>query len=178
MSQYPCYDYDNETKQFKCKVCAEFLAFDLDKTKQAFTHYFDSSLGIDFSSLKMPREFRNAKSVLKTHVATKIHTEATHWKSESNNKKLAEEKLSKDAGMTCGRLTYADFKRGRPASDYTCNVLVAAKNGSQVGDINHSKRFPPIFRENCAAVLTSRLKKRLDTVSLCSGQTMIALAGG
>ena len=48
--------------------------------------------------------------------------------------------------------------------------MIAAKNGTKVGDINHSKRFPPTFRENCADVLACKLRNKLNSPMMCSGR--------
>ena len=37
------------------------------------------------------------------------------------------------------------------------------KNGANVGDLNHSKIFANEFRKNCAEVLHSQLRQKLDT---------------
>ena len=135
-----------------------------------FAHSYPSSNGIDFTNSKLPRDFRNATSVVKRHLTTKGHTDAVKWDNEVKAQKENDIRQSREAGMTLGRMVYSDIKRGRPLSDYTENVFIASKNGAKVGDLNHSSYFPDLFRENCAAVLDLRLKTKLQTALICSGQ--------
>ena len=85
-AECPFFIYDNE--KFKCSYCEEFLALDPLSQQKAFSRKYDSSLGIDFTGIKMRREFRNAKSTLKTHLETHSHLSASAWKKDLKEKAL------------------------------------------------------------------------------------------
>jgi hypothetical protein len=68
---------------------------------------------------------------------SQIHQLASVWQQQKNLQDKQEQKISKQAGYTLGRLAHSILNRGRPYSDFTTDVLVAAKNGSIVGDIGH-----------------------------------------
>ena len=166
LAKHPCIKYD--ANLFTCQLCETFR-FNHGSAKQTFSHSYNSELGTDFTNSNLPREFRNMLYVVKRHLTSKVHSDSLKWDEKIKAQKEYEERQSRQAGMNLGRLVYADLKRGRPISDYTENVMIASKNGSKVGDLNHSNYFPELFRENCAAVLDNRLKIKLQTPLACSG---------
>ena len=82
----------------------------------------------------------------------------------------SQRRLASTAGLTLGRLAYSVLYRGRPYSDFTVNVLVAAKNEAVTGDINHIKRFVSEFRYTCAATPQRKRKQYLSTPLECTGR--------
>jgi hypothetical protein len=47
-----------------------------------------------------------------------------------------------------------------------------AKNGCNVGDINHGNKFPLEFRKNCAEIILSDIRQQLDTPAECTGRRL------
>jgi hypothetical protein len=140
--------------------------------KKQFCHKYDFALGIDFHDKNMPREFQNTKSVLKRHLESQLHLLTCEWKKAQLENSIFAKKASFSAGLALSRIVYSNLYRGLPLHNYTCDVLVAAKNGCNCGDINHSVRFAQEFRKNCAKVLLTKLRHRLDTLADCTGQPL------
>lgn len=158
----PCFEYDNDS--FLCTYCRDYLSLDPLSQRVAFSCKYDFLLGTDFLKTPMRREFQNLKSSLKRHVTdSDMHMAALKWKFEMDKKLPLRQKASTAAGMTCGRIAYSNAYRGIASSNFTGDILLAAKNGANVGEINHGKNFPREFTKNCAEVLTAKLKFRLDT---------------
>ena len=80
------------------------------------------------------------------------------------------QKSSINAGLSLGRIAYGILYRARPLSDFTTDVLLSAKNGACVGDINHSKHFVAEFRSHCASILLTKIKRHLHVPLNCTGR--------
>ena len=55
------------------------------------------------------------------------------------------------------------YLKGRPYADYETDVLLLAKSGAIVGEINHSRKFSAAFRPSVAKVVHSKVEKFLKT---------------
>ena len=55
------------------------------------------------------------------------------------------------------------YIKGRPYLDYEDDVIILAKSGAVVGELNHSRKFPAAFRPSVAKVVHSKVKKFLPT---------------
>ena len=113
---------------------------------------------MDFTNAKqLLQEFHSLKNNLKVHVKeSNLHKEASAW-IENREQKL--ERFSARAGLTVGRNAYSMLYRGHPYSDFTMDILLAAKGGAVTGDLNHSERFVDNFRSSCSSILQRKLKQ-------------------
>ena len=137
---FPFLTFKND--HFDCNICKEYLENITSKQKFLPISY-DPSHGIEFSSQnKLPLAFRTLKSHLKRHICENdLHKSASLWKERLEKDEEKQEKVSRAAGFTLGRIAYSNLYRGHAYSDFTTDVLIAAKNGACVGDINHSESF-------------------------------------
>ena len=55
------------------------------------------------------------------------------------------------------------YLKGRFFTDYETDVLILAKSGATVGELNHSRKFPAAFRPSVTKVVHSRVEKFLGT---------------
>jgi hypothetical protein len=67
--------------------------------------------------------------------------------------------------------------RGRPYAYYSENVLIAAKNGAVVGDINHSWNLVPEFGMACSDVIFAKKKLYMKTPLRATGRLPPAAMG-
>ena len=121
------------------------------------TFQYDMSNGMDFTNAKqLPQVFRSLKNNLKVHVKeSNLHKEASAWIENREQKLERQRRFSARAGLTVGRHGYSILYRGGPYSDFTMDILLAAKGGAVTGDLNHSKRFvdsSSIFAKKVEAV--------------------------
>ena len=75
--------------------------------------------------------------------------------------KYKEESRNKMVALKLSRIAYFLVKAGRPDTDFPTLVYLHAVNGCDVGDINHSKNFPPKFLKHVAKVLKDKLASYL-----------------
>ena len=148
----PYLKFVHEDGHFECETCKNRL-FTINNNKQKYVFKYDVSNGVDFTNTKrLPQLFRSLKQTLKKHINdSDLHSKASAWMEKREQGLRSQRRLASTAGLTLGRLAYSVLYRGRPYSDFTMNVLLAAKNGAVTGDINHSKRFVSEFRSTCAA---------------------------
>ena len=52
------------------------------------------------------------------------------------------------AGMNLGCIYMKNHILGRPSTDFEIGVLLLKKSGSEVGDLNHSRKFPAALRQS------------------------------
>ena len=147
------FEYSDEEKKFSCRVCkdADYGEFGFDKEDENYER-------------KIGRKFINLKKSLKRHLLiSKAHAAVLL---EEEQKREAESKLSNknmEAGMNLGRLCMKSFIFGRPYTDFETNVYLMKVAGAQVGELNHSHRFPPALRPHVRKVVHKRQVKFLST---------------
>ena len=78
-------------------------------------------------------------------IASKSHLEVL---ADRDLKLQAEAELTgknKVIGMNLGRLCMKNYLLGHPYTDSENSVLVLKKAGGEVGELNHSRKFPASF---------------------------------
>ena len=77
----------------------------------------------------------------------------------NKEKKEAEWKKTKnyEAGMNLGRICYKLYVKGHPFTDYEENVLILKQAKADVGNLNHSRKFPPAFLPHVTKEIQSRM---------------------
>ena len=76
----------------------------------------------------------------------------------SANIEYKEETRNKIVAQRIARIAYYLVKQGRPDTDFPTLVYLHSRNGCDVGDINHSYRFPAEFLKHVAGVVQDKLK--------------------
>jgi hypothetical protein len=73
--------------------------------------------------------------------------------------KEAEGKKTKnyEAGMNLGCICYKLYIKGHPFTDYEENVLILKQAKVDVGNLNHSRKFPPAFLPHVTKEIQSRM---------------------
>ena len=156
---YLKYIYDGH---FVCKTCETYLDFTNNRGKGLkCTFQYDMSNGMDFTNAKqLPQEFRSLKNNLKVHVKeSNLHKEASAWIENREQTLDRQRRFSERAGLTVSRHAYSILYRGRPYSDFTIDILLAAMGGAVTGDLNHSERFVDNFRSSSSSILQRMLKQ-------------------
>ena len=132
--------FDEENSSVFCSVCVGEAA------DAKFS--YDSIHGLEFPSDEyIPRDFSNLKkNVLRHIVNSKTHTNAV--KDIEKREKAANDLKSKNtiAGLNLGRACMKNYSLGRPYTDFESDVLLLKQAGAEVGELNHSHKFPAALR--------------------------------
>lgn len=131
---------------------------------------YSRNLILDFSAeRKMSREFINLKLHLKDHLKTLKHQNKLKEAQKKEMIQTKEDSRSMAVGLRNGRLVYYQVKMGRPDTDYPLLVQMSVANGSDMGDINHSKAFVTKFIPSLAAAVRRRWTEMLGTPMVATG---------
>ena len=128
-----------------CKLCVP-SGKKVDTTCDNGVFKYNSSEGLAFTDeSKLPRSFINLKKNLKDHLNNKSHAaKLTAW-----NDRLEEDKRNfsrnRQIGLRIGRICYAIYKEGRSERSFETQVARKIQDGLDMGDINHSQKFPGKF---------------------------------
>jgi hypothetical protein len=107
--------------------------------------------------------FRNLKKRLRVHLTREKHSAALRSTESKDLLCRKEETRNKLVGQRLGKICYFNFKNGRPDYDYPPQVLIHSSFGTDVGDLNHSKNFPPKLLPHVAAAVRSKLENYFDS---------------
>ena len=162
------FTYESDSSELKCVVCqchdpkkanpTTEKTTALTKDQGIFT--YPNNLENDFKDQQfLPREFTNLKKSIKRQLTDSI----THKNVKAEEERKAErglfEKKNKKAGMNLGRLCIKLYLKGRPYTDYENDILVQRFNGSIVGELNHSRKFPAAFRPFVNKAVARRVRE-------------------
>ena len=148
------FGFDEEANSVYCSVC-------IGESDDCRFSYDAAANGIDFPSEEfIPREFSNLKMKVMRHIVSS-KTHANLVKAIEEKEKEANELKSKNnkAGLNLGRACMKNFILGRPYTDYESDVFLLKASGAEVGELNHSRMFPPAFRPYVTEVVHGRLVK-------------------
>ena len=124
---------------------------------------YDKDDDIENENKNLSQRFRNLKAHMKAHLMNKTHID--HWEKwkqiEEENHKF--ESRCHEVGLRIARLCYDIYKDGSSMRSFEKEVVKAVLNGTDLGDLNHSKRFPDKFREFVAAEVRKRTVGFLGT---------------
>ena len=152
------FKYDQYSGAVTCQVCDA-------GSKAGGIFYYSSSDGLEFEEDEyIPRTFSNLKAGLIRHIETsKSHLDAVSDMREKEKAKSILMSKNREAGMNLGRLCMEKYINGRSYYDYETDVLLLAKAGAEVGELNHSRKFPAAFRPFVTQVVHERVEKYLNT---------------
>ena len=149
------FEYDDKADIVTCVICE-------DRSTEFF---YSSEHGLEFEDdEKLSREFVN----LKSHIIRHLRTSKTHINALleiEERERLSSELRSKNhqAGLNLGRICMKNYHLGRPYTDYEYDVLMLKKSGAVVGELNHSRKFPPAFRASVCKAVNRRVVKFIKT---------------
>ena len=130
---------------------------------------YSRSLETDFHNKTMAPRFSHLKESLREHIDTETHTSKFTQAGEEAIQLEKMEKQSLNISVRVGRLAYYLIKKGRPDTDFPLLLYMNKKNGSNVGDINHSKNFPQKFVFSCAKAVQQRVSTHLSSRLVATG---------
>ncbi|CAB4032571.1 Hypothetical predicted protein [Paramuricea clavata] len=117
----------------------------------------------------MSRQFRNLKTHLFDHLQTPTHLEKQKEITDVETGKQEFESRNRKVGMRCARTSYLLYKTARPYSEYEQLVTLESHNGCDMGNINHSRKFPAQILPFIADETKARVKKFLCTPLVQTG---------
>ena len=109
----------------------------------------------------MSRAFRNLKISISRHLKRDAHQSALSQDQSMTIKMKNESNRNNAIALRVGCACYKIYCRGRPYTDYEGEVFLLHRCGVDVGDINHSYKFPQKFLESVAKVVKDNVKDYL-----------------
>jgi hypothetical protein len=102
--------------------------------------------------------FRRERTVCLPIQQSKSDTEAVKTQAEKEDETNRLKFKTYQAGLNLGWACMQGFLLGRPITDYESNILLLKMSGDEVGDLNHSRKFPPAFRSSVSKVVNRIVK--------------------
>ena len=147
------FEYEDDLARFVCCVC---------KTQgQSFSFSYNCDEK-DFTDKAQSKEFGNLKKSLKQHLQTFAHKKALEVVTNASEMEYKEDSRNKAVALKISRIAYFLLKSGRPDTDFTALIYLHSANGSDIGDINHSYRFPAQFLKHVSSVIEEHVKQFLS----------------
>ena len=113
--------------------------------------------------------FRNLKKQLRRHLTGVLHKSNLNDAASAEKLKSKEERWERLVGMRIGTTCYYLFKKVRPDTDFPNLLLLQSMNELDIGELNHSEKFPASFLPYVAEEVEYRvnnfLNNRLDQPS-------------
>jgi hypothetical protein len=158
------FTFDEEKEELSCSVCSTVDTNNDDNSSNLQTtgiFKYEKQTGMIFAPEEnLPDKFRNLKKHVKRHVKqSTAHIE--NLQSQIKKQKEAEGKKTKnyEAGMNLGLICYKLYVKGRLFTDYEEDVLILKQAKANVGNLNHSRKFPPAFLPHVTKEIQSRMKQ-------------------
>ena len=151
-------DFDNNV--LVCEICdSDDHGGDSRHGKFAY----DFLLGVHFTDNNQPRAFINLKKSVARHIVDTAHQQNMNKLGQENEQNQRFQKGQKAIGLIVGTQAYKLLKQCRPYSDFETDMMLLANARVNVGNINHSRKFPSALRPTFAEVMDIRLKNYLST---------------
>ena len=115
-------------------------------------------LGVDFTNDSQPAAFGNLKRAVARHQETQTHVKSLMQREEQNERAKKMEAREQGAGITVGKQVYRLLKYGRPYADFEVDMLLLSDARVDVGNLNHSHKFPAALRPAFAEAVDQRVK--------------------
>ena len=154
--------FESESKLI-CDVCHHDNLNDENARKQAVFSYDMFKHGDNFEDRSQPREFRNLKSHIVNHMNTNNHMKMVSDLAEKDKKDSENETYNFKVGMGRARQIYENVKNKCSFAKYESDCLVAALNGEEVGNINHSWKFAESVVNEISATIQTEMNEYFRT---------------
>ncbi|CAB4009077.1 Hypothetical predicted protein [Paramuricea clavata] len=158
------FTFDEEKEELSCSVCGTVDSNNDDNSSKLRTtgiFKYEKLTGMIFTPEEnLPDKFQNLKKHVKRHVKqSTAHIE--NRQSQIEKQKEAEAKKTKnyETGMNLGCICYKLYVKGHPFTDYEEDVLILKQAKANIGNINHSSKFPPAFLPYVTKEVQSRIKQ-------------------
>ena len=113
---------------------------------------------------KQARGLLNLKKSVRRHIEeTKTHKEKLEEIRRAKIQEADRKLRSHEVGLNIFRLRYYQIKHGLSYLSFEDMVLMAQMNKTDVGDINHSRKFATQIDKNLSEVMKSDFKEALET---------------
>ena len=171
---------DEEKKVFLCTQCEEYLGQEFsDKPGLSNKNKYNRGIQIppivfndeltDSELIKKQREsFFNLRKNIIRHLENATHLKAVA--SEEEKVKLQEDisKRNEEVGMKIARLIHNHIYEGRSYNSYERDICLMNLM-TDIGNQQHSRKFPPQFLETMSRIITKHLSNLLSTPLPCMG---------
>jgi hypothetical protein len=158
--------YDERKQAVLCSVCVPVTQhlpeLTTNKTYLAIFKYDKIVGAIDPPEKVLSKKFRNLKTHLLAHLKSTSHITALERRTVNEKELDKSDRRERVVGKRIGRICYYMFKQGRPDSDFEHLVYLHSVNDSDIGDINHSNKFPAKILPIMSNEVTQRLTRFLD----------------
>ena len=109
------------------------------------------------------KKFKNLKAHLKAHFENKTHNDNIEEKEKSEEEERKFQSRCHQVGLRIARLCYDGYKSGSSSRAFESEVMKAVLNDTDLGDLNHSRRFLEKFRSFVASEVKKRTAGFLST---------------
>ena len=160
-----CVDVDHSFSTFP------FLGFDDEEGEMIKCEFCPTVLIRSYTSRdRSSQRFGNTKSMILTHLLS--HGHMNKVKEDFNKKEEEKQTLMKDekAGKVVFETVYGGMKQGYSFSNINCELCLLARNGVEVGNINHSEGTLDKIKTVIARVLRSKVRGKLSQPLTCTKQ--------
>ena len=135
----------------KCLVCDTKFSYGSDQPR-------DFGVGGVQSS-----KFRNLKKIMRRHLQSAKHSDMLEKSKRKEEIEFKEMTRNKKISLTLGRIVYKNLYHGAALSLYPVDVAMLAKEGVDIGELNHSKWFSAKFGSIIGEVIRKRVTAFLST---------------
>ena len=135
----------------KCLVCDTKFSYGSDQPR-------------DFGEGGVQSEkFRNLKKIMKRHLQSAKHSDMLEKSKRKEEIEFKEMTRNKKISQTLGKIVYKNLYHGAALGLYTVDVAMLAKEGVDIGELNHSKRFSAKFGLIIGEIIRKRVTEFLST---------------
>ena len=153
--------YEEDSGSLLCELCFVNKEAEGSRTPGHFKMVADDEDSeVDNENVRknLDRKFINMKKSIKRHFKTTQHMENWEVWKKSHDEKRALVKRNHEVGMRIARICYVEYREGNSKRHFETEVLKAALNGTDLGDLNHSDQFPRKFRPFVKSEIHERTK--------------------
>ena len=135
----------------ECLVCESKMKYGSDQPRE-----------FDIGGIQS-QKFRSLKKSLKRHLQTGKHSEMLRKAEAAEEIEFKEKNRNKKIGLTLGRCIYKGLYTGSAQSLYPEDVAMLAKEGVDVGEMNHSREYAAKLGECIGEVVQTRVVEFLSS---------------
>ena len=163
-----------EMEVLQCGMCCKGASYSAELGSQfGFFVYSASEHGLSFREKDiLPQPFRSLKTRLREHMGSTTHRD--HLKQKADQQLRGDRLLSrnKEVGLRVGRTAYHVFKDGLSLHQFEALLLLQQRNGTDMGEINHSRMFASRLRPHMAAAIKDGVSQHLTTIQVHNIETI------
>ena len=160
---WPQFDYTDDNKGSMLLVCR--LCRNKPESTGKFVVHSDGFLKISKHDSTEEKEIKRAKNKSFSNLKIAIHKHLTKCQPNEKEQEEMKKMLSREKviGLRVARWAYTIFKNALPHEQFESLLLTSDLNGTDIGNINHSRFFVPKFLSNLYIELQGRFKSFFGT---------------